>query len=433
MKNKKRSKTIRLFVIFILLGITIIFCCKRWNAWFGNPIEPAYLNRNTPSRIQLSLGNDGQFSRNVNWQCGDTLEISKISLTKEASLDTTSITVNGNILTTQGGTTVFYHAKLTGLTEGVYSYNVCTGDKNSEWYSFNINADDNFRFVYLGDIQDSIGGKHKNFFTYINESEKDIAFWVLGGDVIERPHDQYWNEYFKSMDSISQSMPIIACPGNHDYSKGIISKLEERFLYNFSYFLDSRSKEHAVFDTQYGNTAIIMLDSNVDTWKLFSQQQWFKTALQKNKDAKWKIVVLHHPIYSVRGKYRHFIIRRLFEPLIRKYGVDIVLQGHEHCYARKIAKDKNNNATTPIYLISNSSPKNYRIKITENYDRYGNGIKFYQTIDVSADTLYLKSFTEHGDLYDNISIIKTNNNLQVVDLSTEIPEQFNLKNTHYNK
>jgi len=432
MKNKRYSKRIKLFAVFILLGIVVFVCCKRWNAWFNNPVEPPYTSNNAPWRIQLTLGNDGPFSRNVSWQCGDTLAASQLFIVKTTTTDTTAVEAEGKIIHTQGGITVSYHAKLTGLTEGEYSYSVCTDEKQSEWYNFNIDAGDRFSFVYIGDIQDTIGGMVRHLFTSISRTEYDPAFWILGGDIIERPHDRYWNEYFTSMDSIVQTTPVIACPGNHEYRKGIMNKLDERFIYNFSYFVDSRSNGHAVFDTHYGNVSIITLDSNQD-WSLFSQRRWLKHALQKAKDAQWKIVVIHHPLYSVRGKLKHFIIRHLFDPLIRKYGVDIVLQGHEHCYARMITKDKNNMLTTPVYLISQSSPKDYRINLDNKYDRFGNGLRFYQIVDVASDTLSLKTYTETGDLYDHVRLVKTGGILQVADLATGIPEHFDLNSQRIKK
>ena len=433
MKNKKRSIRIKLLAVFILLGFIVLICNKRWNAWFNNPVEPPYTSNSAPGRIQLTLGNDGPLSRNVSWQCGDTLAASQLFIVKTTTTDTTAVEAERKIIQTQGGVTVSYHAKLTGLTVGKYSYSVCTDGKQSAWYNFNIDAGDRFSFVYIGDIQDTIGGVVRHLFTSISRTEYDPAFWILGGDVIERPHDRYWNEYFTSMDFIAQTKPVIACPGNHEYRKGIIGKLDERFIYNFSYFIDSRRNGHAVFDARYGNAAIITLDSNRDTWTLFSQRNWFKHALQKAQDAQWKIVVIHHPLYSVRGKLKHFIIRRLFDPLMRKYGVDIVLQGHEHCYARMISNDKNNTLTTPVYLISHSSPKDYRISLDNNYDRLGNGLRFYQIIDVSADTLSIKTYTETGDLYDHVHMVKTGGKRHVTDLSTGIPVHFDVNSSRVKK
>ena len=405
MRNIKIHKFFKFLIVIVLLGIIVVYCGKRWNAWFKNPDEPQYTINNTPERIKLTLSNEGQFSRIVSWQCGDSLEISQLLLVKTASTDTVSISAAGKILPTQGGVTVSYHAKLTGLTEGEYSYCVSTGDKQSGWYNFSLSSENNFRFVYIGDIQDKIGGSVKNLFTLINQKEKDIDFWALGGDVIECPHDMYWNEYFTSFDSIIQTTPVIACPGNHEFFKGLSNKLDERFIYNFPYFIESQTKGNAVFETRYGNAAIITLDSNSDSWTLFSQRNWFKQALQKAEDAKWKIVILHHPLYSVRGKFRNYFIRRMFDPLIREFNVDLVLQGHEHCYARMINKD-NNSFSTPVYVISQASPKNYKINFDGKYDRFGVEQRFYQTIDVKQDTLSLKTFTEKGELFDSVLIVK---------------------------
>jgi predicted phosphodiesterase len=424
MKNKKRSKIIKLFVTLILLSIIAFVVSKRWDAWFDNPVEPPYASSDVPVRIQLTLGNDGQFSRNVSWQCGDTLAASQLLIVKSETTDTAAITAEGKMFRTQGGVTVLYHARLNHLTAGEYSYCVSTGGKRSAWYNFSVKADDNFSFIYIGDVQDSIGGTAGKGFRSISRKEKDAAFWILGGDVIERPQDRYWNEYFTSVDSISQTTPIIACPGNHEYHKGIANKLEGRFIYNFSYFIDSQKDGNAVFDTRYGKVAVIILDSNRDTWTLLSQRNWLKQALQRAKDAQWKIVVLHHPIYSVRGKFRHFFIRHLFDPLIREYGVDFVLQGHEHCYARMTTKNNDHTLTTPVYVISQFSPKDYTVDLIKNYDRYGNGMRFYQVFDVSTDTLSYKTYAENGDLYDQIRIVKTAGKPQVVDLAKDIPVHF---------
>jgi len=424
MKDKKRSRIVKSLLFFIVLAIIVFICSKRWNAWFDNPVEPPYVSENVPCRIQLTFGAGGQFSRNVSWQCGDTLATSQLSLVKSSTADTVSVAAEGNILRTQGGVTVSYHAKLTGLTTGKYSYSVSTDGKQSAWYNFTVSAGDNFQFVYIGDIQDTIGGVAKKSFDLINRNERDAAFWILGGDVVERPNDRYWNEYFSSMDSIRQTIPVIACPGNHEYHKGITGKLEERFIYNFSYLLDSRSNGNAVFDMRYGNTAIITLDSNRDTWTLFSQRRWLKQALEKAKDARWKIVVLHHPVYSVRGKFRQFFIRQLFDPLLHEYGVDLVLQGHEHCYARMISKNKNDAFTTPVYLISEFSTKDYQIGLDKKYSRFGNGMRYYQAVDVSVDTLSLNTYTEMGELYDRFCIVKRDGQSQVIDMATGIPEYF---------
>jgi hypothetical protein len=383
----------------------------------------------------------------VSWQCGHSLATSQLLLVKTEPADTIACiaekktpaadtivyAAEGVVLKTQGGRTVIYHVRMTDLAEGEYRYSVCTDNKQSEWNGFTISANDTFRFVYVGDIQDTIGSTTQNLFAAVSRMSKDAPFWVLGGDVIERPHDAYWNEYFTSMDTLARTVPVIACPGNHEYIKGFFGKLDERFVHHFSYLADSRSDGHAVFEMHYGPVALITLDSNRDMWTLFSQRRWLEKALQRAEGAQWKIVVMHHPVFSVRGKYRHFFIRRLFVPLFHKYGVDMVLQGHEHCYARKITKDKNQDITTPVYLISQFSPKDYRFNKHHNYDRIGNGMRFYQIINVSSDTLSLKTYTENEELYDHVRIVKTGDERQVTDMAVGIPEHIDRRSPRIRK
>lgn len=61
---------------------------------------------------------------------------------------------------------------------------------------------------------------------------------------------------------------------------------------------------------------------------LFSQREWLKKTL-KASDKKWKIVMFHHPVYSIKGKMNNLPVRWMFDSLLREYGVDLVLQGHE--------------------------------------------------------------------------------------------------------
>lgn len=64
------------------------------------------------------------------------------------------------------------------------------------------------------------------------------------------------------------------------------------------------------------------------------QLAWLEKALS-DSTAKWKIVYMHHPIYSSGKRHGSDVALRTFiEPLLQKYGVDLALAGHEHFYER---------------------------------------------------------------------------------------------------
>ena len=162
--------------------------------------------------------------------------------------------------------------------------------------------------------------------------------------------------------------------------------------------------------------------------------------------AKWKIVVLHHPLYSIRGSMNNLIQRWMFNDLVKDYGVDIVLQGHEHAYARMTTSSRagrcsdcqlstvNCQLSTPIYTISHCSPKSYRIKFDDKFDKFGSGSRYYQKVRTHGDTLFLTARDANdGSLYDSLYIVKQGSSIQLVDAGKDIPEKIEFTPNPNNK
>ena len=328
----------------------------------------------------------------------------------------------------RNGRAAYYVARLRQLKpDSRYSYRAVTGDKASSWYEFQTHQPgrDRFSFLFVGDVQDTIGGVANQLLLDAWTHHPDVEFLVCGGDLIERPANQYWDETFRTIDSIGQSMPILNVTGNHDYLKGVIQRLEHRFPLVFSYFLDSKVDDNMVYSLDYGDAQLFVLDSNREFFYLWTQRQWLKEQLEKSK-AKWKILVLHHPLYSIKGS-NNAIQRWMFDDLVNEYGIDLVLQGHEHAYARMTDHDKNGAPAAPVYTVSHCSPKSYRIHFDERFDKFGISNQYYQTVTVNGDTLTMAAYDAHTHaLYDSLLIVmnrvKGNRWRPVVDLGKDIPE-----------
>jgi hypothetical protein len=100
----------------------------------------------------------------------------------------------------------------------------------------------------------------------------------------------------------------------------------------------------------------------------------------------------------------------MFDDIIREYGVDMVMQGHEHAYARVTAKDDGGQQVTPVYTISHCSPKNYKIDPGDRFDKIDKQGRYYQIVSISGDTLTMRAYeTEGHSLIDSLSIIKDQN------------------------
>src|SRR5215212_2974835 len=106
--------------------------------------------------------------------------------------------------------------------------------------------------------------------------------------------------------------------GNHDESN-------ERFYEQFN----MNGEEYYQF--KKGGVSFYSLNSNYMDQK---QLTWLEGKL-KADTSEWKVAFCHHPPYSSGGKHgSETSLREVVEPLFVKYGVNVVLAGHEHFYLR---------------------------------------------------------------------------------------------------
>lgn len=403
----KKLKACIALAVVILLGLWI---ASRWHTWFVEDEEEAYVPSFMPTHVLLTFGDAQPLSRNVSWMADTVVRPSWLELVCLSDSDTIRVDAQGEIFRSRSGQAAYYVARLRSLKAAtIYAYRAVTEGKSSPWYHFTTQQaqSDKVSFLYVGDIQDSIGGETNRFLREALCRHPQSEFLVCGGDFVDGPTHRWWEEGFRDIDSVAQAMPMMAVTGNHDYRKGVFQWLERRFPLTFSYFLDSKIADNQVYTLCYGPVQFFLLDSNRELPYLLTQREWLKTQLAKSR-ARWKIVVLHHPLFSIRSASRNLIQRWVFNDLLEEYRVDFVLQAHEHAYARMTAH-YNGVATTPVYTISHCSPKNYEVYLNERYDKLDTLSRYYQIVCVSGDTLTMKAYEVfHHTPCDSLRIIKGN-------------------------
>ncbi len=85
------------------------------------------------------------------------------------------------------------------------------------------------------------------------------------------------------------------------------------------------------YATTIGDVLIVALDS---TRADDGAQRAFLEHALRSSSARWKLVELHFPLYSAGFHGSNMASRRAFEPLFRRFGVQLVLSGHDHDYQR---------------------------------------------------------------------------------------------------
>jgi 3',5'-cyclic AMP phosphodiesterase CpdA len=112
--------------------------------------------------------------------------------------------------------------------------------------------------------------------------------------------------------------------GNHDVEDG---RQDQR-----QYPLFNMQGQH-YYTLRRGNGLVDFFMLDTTDYDL-AQAGWFDNAL-RTSTARWKVVVMHHPLYSSGKKHGSSLkLRRKIEPLLTKYKVNVVFAGHDHIYER---------------------------------------------------------------------------------------------------
>ncbi|WP_343329661.1 metallophosphoesterase family protein [Polaribacter staleyi] len=317
----------------------------------------------------------------------------------------------------------------------VYVYRVGNGSKDngywSEWFQYktaNIGNKKPFSFIYFGDAQNNVKSLWSRVIRNSYRQFPQVNFMLHAGDLInDRDANLEWGEWFYAGSFIHATVPSMMTPGNHEYRNGVLSSLW-RPQFTLPENGPTEALKETCFAIDYQNMKLISLDSEgFDESKESkeAQIQWLDSVLQSNKK-KWTTITTHYPIYSTAKGRDNKELREAIKPLIDKYGVDLVLQGHDHTYARGFPKNEGKGLTVvedagTVYAVSVSGPKMYESKDQEWMVRRGEYTQLFQIITVSKDTIKYGAYTPIGTLYDAFEIIKKDGKKTLINKVPETP------------
>jgi hypothetical protein len=182
--------------------------------------------------------------------------------------------------------------------------------------------------------------------------------------------------------------------------------------------------DETVYYVDHQGMRIIALNSNIrDSTRLARQTDWLETTLREavqDEGIRWIVATFHHPMFSSGEGRNNPQLREAWVPLFDEYNVDLVMQGHDHTYARGRRTQnlrQGVNARSPaggtVYVNSVSGAKMYEIKPDRwsDFDRIemergAENTQLYQVVHVGADTLEYRSYTATGTLYDAFNLIR---------------------------
>lgn len=376
-----------------------------------------------PKRIILNLTINPSSSMAVTWHTKEShpesfVEFAKSTNWIEFKDSTVKIPATMSELNYKGNKSYSYSAILSQLKPNtLYTYRVGYDSVVSEWNQFMTASESSqpFRFVYFGDPQNEILEDLSRVFRKAILTAPDASFWLFAGDLTDLPDESMWEEWFEATGFIHRIVPSIMAIGNHDLYFEVINgkkiKTNKYPLWQSLFTLPENGPdgmEETVYYVDYQGVRFVVLNTN---YGLKEQADWLEDVLSNNPN-KWTIVTYHHPVYSTGEGRDNKTIRETFMPIFDRYSVDLVLQGHDHTYARthkiyqgRISEDESKGT---VYITSVSGPKQYPANpmYKDLIAKLGTFTQLFQVIDIQNDRLIYNSYTTAGELYDHFELKK---------------------------
>lgn len=396
-----------------------------------------------PDRVILTWKGDPARSQAVTWRT-DTSVTAAVAQIAPADpgphLVRKSRTVRGTTtaLRSDLGAAHYHSVAFSGLDPATrYAYRVGDGTHWSEWFQFRTAAvqPEPFSFIYFGDAQNDLKSLWSRV---IREAYSDVPkarFIIHAGDLVNRANrDAEWGEWFGAGGWVNGMVPSVPSPGNHEYDRvgqpGSPRELSHHWRPQFTLPEDGPpGLSETVYSIDYQGLRIISLNSNE---RQADQVSWLEARLQNNPNP-WTVVTFHHPIYSAAQNRDNKPLRELWEPVFRRYRVDLVLQGHDHTYARSGLRNLPSGMSTQdprngtVYVVSVSGPKMYNLEREPWMRRAAADTQLYQVITVDGDRLRYQARAANGELYDAFELQKRGGRVnRLIDRIPDSPERLEL-------
>ena len=241
---------------------------------------------------------------------------------------------------------IWFHATMGGLAPSArYEYRI--GDCETTWstpFEFATHDDGSFGFLLFGDPQLRVataaadpGRGWADTVRQAVQSFPGTDFLMTTGDNVDSPTDTAqtieW-ELFLAPPELSR-YALAPTIGNHDEADGAGTQYGQHFaLPNLS---ETRATVAGSGDYWFTyNEALFMnLDSNNPD--VAEHERFMTKVLAAHPEAAWTVVTLHHAPYgsSLHSADAGIVaLRGTLSPILSELGVDLVLSGHDHGYAR---------------------------------------------------------------------------------------------------
>lgn len=201
--------------------------------------------------------------------------------------------------------------------------------------------DEEVVFGFITDTQSSMR-RYGRMVDYIIQRKdfKKYSFIVNAGDIVNvGDKKRQWNDFFNIGYPYISKVPLVAAIGNHSYMGYKNGPAITPFFKK--YLRWEGAEEFGGVSIKYPQFNLIVFNSIMEKLpKNLVEKQWIwveKKLREAQESGKPTVFTMHYPPFSswvFSESARAQLLRNKLVPLLEKYGVKLVLNGHTHFYER---------------------------------------------------------------------------------------------------
>jgi 3',5'-cyclic AMP phosphodiesterase CpdA len=243
------------------------------------------------------------------------------------------------------------------------------------------------RFAALGD-SGSGGADQRAVFEQMMTVPFDLV--VHTGDLAydSGTATEFDRTVFQPYSRMLRSFAIYPVTGNHDYA----TSRGAPFLRSF--VLPENGDTERWYSFDWGDVHFVGLD----TEQIGSRQaEWLDTDLMSNR-LPWTVVYGHRPPFSSGDHGSDGNFRKYFVPLLEKYQVPLVLNGHDHHYERT------NVLNGVTYVVTGGGGRGTRSVGHSSFTAFSEAVIHFVFVEVAGSRLVLHAIDGTGREFDQALI-----------------------------
>ena len=304
-------------------------------------------NQIIPDNFVMTNGQD-ESEMGFAWYSEAQLQNSAVKIAEasemiDGNFPLTAVTFSGTSVS--AGSEFSNKVTVTGLDEDT-EYAYCYGDSMlnswSSLYTLKTHSTENgYQALFVADPQIGAGNTTtdgEGWNDNLNKAAQiapDAAFILSGGDQVNGSGSEAEYKALLKAEQL-RNLPFIPTYGNHDYYTDNFKN-----HYNLPNLTGLGETEGGSdYFLSYGNTLIIVINGNNEN--IAEHTQAMESALASHPTAKWRVVLIHQDVYGAGAHASEpesvtlssVRLRKNLVPVFETLGIDIVLTGHDHSYAR---------------------------------------------------------------------------------------------------